>query len=35
MKASHAIAADLRQLIARGELTAGDSLPVEKEFVDG
>ncbi len=34
MKASHAIAADLRQLIARGELKAGDSLPVERELVD-
>jgi len=34
MKASHAIAADLRQLIARGELKAGDPLPVERELVD-
>jgi DNA-binding FadR family transcriptional regulator len=34
MKASHAIAANLRQLIARGELKAGDSLPVERELVD-
>jgi DNA-binding FadR family transcriptional regulator len=30
MKASHAIAADLRQLIAQGDLKAGDSLPVER-----
>jgi DNA-binding FadR family transcriptional regulator len=35
MKASHAIAADLRQLIARGELKAGDPLPVERDLVDG
>jgi GntR family transcriptional repressor for pyruvate dehydrogenase complex len=34
MKASHAIAADLRQLIARGKLKAGDPLGVESELVD-
>jgi GntR family transcriptional regulator, transcriptional repressor for pyruvate dehydrogenase complex len=34
MKASHSIAADFRQLIARGELKAGDPLPVESELVD-
>lgn len=34
MKASHAIAADLRQLIARGKLKAGDPLAVESELVD-
>jgi GntR family transcriptional repressor for pyruvate dehydrogenase complex len=34
MKASHALAADFRQLIARGELKAGDPLPVESELVE-
>jgi GntR family transcriptional repressor for pyruvate dehydrogenase complex len=34
MKASQAIAADFRQLIATGELKPGDPLPVESELVD-
>jgi DNA-binding FadR family transcriptional regulator len=34
MKASHAIAADFRRLIARGDLKAGDPLPVESQLVD-
>jgi DNA-binding FadR family transcriptional regulator len=34
VKASQAIAAEYRQLIARGELKAGDPLPVESELVD-
>src|SRR3984957_2026940 len=34
MKASHSIAAGFRQLIARGELKAGDPLPIESQLVD-
>jgi DNA-binding FadR family transcriptional regulator len=34
MKASHAVAANFRQLIALGELKAGDSLSMERELVD-
>ena len=34
MKAAHAIAADFRGQIARGELGDGDPLPVENELVD-
>jgi len=34
VKAAHAIAADFRGQIARGELGDGDALPVENELVD-